>query len=46
MSVKHLDRYLEELAWRFNNRNNPHIFRDTLTRIVNTEHITYRQLVA
>ena len=36
MSVKHMDRYLEELEWRFNNRNNPYIFRDTFARIVNT----------
>ena len=45
MSVKHLDRYLEELEWRYNNRNNPHIFRDALLRILNTEHLTYRQLI-
>ncbi len=25
MSRKHMDRYLEELEWRFNNRENPHI---------------------
>ena len=25
MSLKHVDRYLEELEWRFNNRDNPHI---------------------
>ena len=30
MSAKHMDRYLEELEWRFNNRDNPYIFRDTL----------------
>ena len=46
MSVKHMDRYLEELEWRFNNRNNPHIFLDTLKRIVRTSHTTYRELVA
>ena len=46
MFVKHLDRYIEELEWRYNNRDNPHIFIDTLKRIVNTENITYRQLVA
>ena len=33
----HLDRYLEELEWRFNNRDNEHIFRDTLARIMTTE---------
>ena len=45
MSVKHLDRYLEELEWRFNNRNNPHIYRDALLRIVNTGNLTYRRLI-
>ena len=45
MSVKHLDRYLEELEWRFNNRNNPHIFRDALLRIVNNGNLTYRRLI-
>ncbi|MCY3812632.1 MAG: IS1595 family transposase [Gammaproteobacteria bacterium] len=45
MSAKHMDRYLEELEWRFNNRNNPHIFRDTLARIVKTDPMTYRELV-
>ena len=45
MSVKHMDRYLEELEWRFNNRDNPYIFRDALKRIVNTGKLTYRDLV-
>ena len=26
ISVKHLDRYLDELEFRFNNRNNPYLF--------------------
>ena len=46
VSAKHLDRYLEELEWRFNNRDNSHIFRDTLKRIVNTDPLTYQELVA
>ena len=46
MSVKHMDRYLEELEWRHNNRNNPHIFVDTLARIVRTDPMAYRDLVA
>ena len=46
MSRKHMDRYLEELEWRFNNRNNPHIFHDTMARIVKTEKLTYKELVA
>ena len=46
MSAKHMDRYLEEFEWRFNNRDNPDIFIDTLKRIVNTGNLTYRKLVA
>ena len=46
VSRKHLGRYLEELEWRFTNRNNDHIFRDTLQRIVNTNHLTYERLTA
>ena len=46
VSEKHLDRYLEELEWRFGNRENDHIFSDTLRRMVNTEPMEYRKLVA
>jgi len=46
MSAKHMDRYLEELEFRFNNRANPYIFRDTLARIVRTDPLEYRALVA
>lgn len=45
MSEKHMDRYLEELEWRFNNRDNEHIFRDTMARIVRTDPLTYRELI-
>ena len=41
-----MDRYLEELEWRFNNRDNPHIFRDTIRRIVDTDALTYEALTA
>ena len=46
ISVKHMDRYLSELEWRFNNRKNDRIFVDTLRRIVTTDALTYRDLVA
>ena len=42
---KHLSRYLEELEWRYNNRDNDHIFVDTLRRIVNTGALTYEELI-
>ena len=46
VSKKHLSRYLEELEWRFGNRNSDHIFLDTLRCIVSTNTLTYEQLVA
>ena len=46
VSVTHMDRYLKELEWRFNNRDNPYIFRDALRRIMPTDPLEYRTLVA
>ena len=46
VSVKHLDAYLDELEWRFGNRNNPWLFRDTLAQLIEAEHLEYRELVA
>ena len=46
VSEKHLDRYIEEFEWCYSNRDNDHIFIDTLRRIVNTEHLIYEKLVA
>ena len=46
VSVKHLDAYLDELEWRFNNRDNPWLFRDTLLRLLKAEHVEYKELVA
>ena len=46
VSAKHLDRYLDELEWRFSNRDNDHIFIHTLRRIVNTDRLEYKALIA
>lgn len=46
ISAKHLDRYLEELEWRFNNRDNPFMFRDLLLRLVEGEALRYETLTA
>lgn len=46
VSVKHLERYLDELEWRFNNRQNPFMFRDLLLRMLDSEALRYRILVA
>jgi len=46
VSIKHLDAYLDELEWRFNNRDNPWLFRDTLIRLLDSENLRYQELVA
>lgn len=46
VSEKHLDRYLDEFEFRFNNRKNPYLFRDTLTRLVQSEAMPYEKLTA
>lgn len=44
ISMKHIDRYLDEFEFRFNNRHNPFLFRDTLLRLLTTEQIEYKEL--
>ena len=46
ISAKHLQAYLDEMCFRFDNRNNPYLFRDTLLRLLQTEHLEYKELVA
>lgn len=46
VSVKHLDRYLDEFEFRFNNRANPFLFRDTLLRLLNSTNLEYKNLIA
>jgi transposase-like protein len=46
VSVKHLDRYLDEFEFRFNNRHNPYLFRDTLLRLLASTNIEYKNLIA
>jgi transposase-like protein len=45
VSEKHLDRYLDELEFRFNNRNNPYLFRDTLLRLIASDNLEYKELI-
>ena len=45
VSVKHLDAYLDELEWRFNNRENPYLFRDTLRKLLTSQNLQYQQLI-
>lgn len=46
VSVKHLDSYLDELEWRFNNRENPYLFRDTLSKLLQSGTLEYSTLTA
>ena len=46
VSAKHLDAYLSEVEFRFNNRDNPYIFETVMTRLLDRDALRYRQLVA
>ena len=46
LSVKHLPAYVDELEWRYNNRRNPWLFRDTLIKICESETLRYQELIA
>jgi transposase-like protein len=46
VSAKHLPAYLDEMCFRFNNRKNPYLFRDTLLKLIASPNIEYKQLTA
>ena len=46
ISAKQMDRYLEELEWRFNSRDNPFMFRDLLLRVMDGKALRYEELTA
>jgi hypothetical protein len=46
MSAKHLQAYLDEMTWRFDNRKNPYLFRDTMLRLLNAPVMEYKKLTA
>ena len=46
ISAKHLDAYLDEFEWRFNNRKNPYLFRDTLLKLIESSNLPYEKLTA
>ncbi len=45
MSVKHLPAYLDEMEWRFNGRENPFLFRDTLLILLHGDALPYHVLI-
>jgi len=46
VSTKHLTAYLQEMAWRFNNRKNVYLFRDTMLKLIHSPNVEYKTLVA
>ena len=46
ISAKHLSAYLDEMTFRFNNRNNPYLFRDTLLKLIEAPALEYKKLTA
>jgi transposase-like protein len=46
VSAKHLPAYLDEMCFRFNNRKNPYLFRDTLIKMVQSPNLEYKDLTA
>jgi transposase-like protein len=46
ISAKHLPAYLEEMSFRFNRRQNPNLFLDTLRHMVTAPVLTFQKLIA
>jgi transposase-like protein len=46
VSAKHLPAYLDEMCFRFNNRKNPYLFRDTLLKLIDSPNLEYKHLTA
>jgi len=45
VSAKHLAAYLDEMTWRFNNRKNPYLLRDTMLKLIHSDKLEYKELV-
>jgi transposase-like protein len=46
VSAKHLPAYLDEMCFRFNNRKNPYLFRDTILKLIGSPNLEYKDLTA
>jgi transposase-like protein len=44
LSAKHLQAYCNEMCFRFNNRKNPYLFRDTVLKLIASSNIEYKEL--
>jgi len=46
ISAKHLQAYCDEMCFRFNNRKNLYLFRDTVLKLISSQNIEYKELMA
>ena len=46
VSAKHLQSYCNEMCFRFNNRKNPYLFRDTVMKLIASTNLEYKTLTA
>jgi len=46
ISAKHLQAYCNEMCFRFNNRKNPYLFRDTILKLIASSNVEYKNLTA
>jgi transposase-like protein len=46
VSAKHLPAYLDEMCFRFNNRKNDFLFRDTMLKLIDSPNLEYKELTA
>jgi hypothetical protein len=46
ISAKHLQAYCNEMSFRFNNRKNPYLFRDTILKLIASRNLEYKALTA
>jgi ISXO2-like transposase domain len=44
VGAKHLPAYLDEMCFRFNNRKNPYLFRDTILKLITSPNLEYKKL--
>ena len=46
VSAKHLQRYLDEMSFRFSERRNPRLFSDTITELLSADPLTFKKLTS
>jgi transposase-like protein len=46
ISAKHLQAYCNEMCFRFNNRKNPYLFRDTILKLIASQNLEYKELTS